>query len=80
VGGRAAVAEIRQRLFGFSEVLEVLATSRPDALVVVYVGRPRHAEWCEHLCAGGYELLRMTAAAGARPARPAVSRESRRAA
>jgi hypothetical protein len=40
VGGRAAIAEIRQRLFEFSEVLEVLATSRPDALVVVYVGRP----------------------------------------
>ena len=36
---------IRERLFRFSEVLDVLATSREDTLVVVFVRRPRRAEW-----------------------------------
>jgi hypothetical protein len=62
-GGRQAVSEIRQQLFFFSEVLEVLATGRPDWLVVVFSGRPRPAEWNAHLRAAGYELLR-------RPANP----------
>ena len=58
VGARAAVAGIRERLFLFSEVLDVLATGREDMLVVVFVGRPRHAEWCEQLRSAGYEPLR----------------------
>jgi hypothetical protein len=62
-GGREAVSEIRRQLFVFSEVLEVLATSRPDSLVVVFSGRPRPAEWNGHLRDAGYELLH-------RPANP----------
>jgi hypothetical protein len=62
-GGREAVSEIRRHLFFFSEVLEVLATSRRDSLVVVFSGRPRPAEWNAHLRVAGYELLR-------RPANP----------
>jgi hypothetical protein len=60
-GGREAVSEIRRQLFFFSEVLEVLATSRPDSLVVVFSGRPRPAEWNGHLRAAGYELVRRPA-------------------
>jgi hypothetical protein len=62
-GGREAVSEIRRNLFLFSEVLDVLATSRPDSLVVVFSGRPRPAEWNRHLRDVGYELPR-------RPANP----------
>lgn len=60
-GGREAVTEIRGHLFLFSEVLDVLATSRPDSLVVVFSGRPRPAEWNRHLRDAGYELLRSPA-------------------
>ena len=60
-GGREAVSEIRRQLFAFSEVLEVLATSRPDSLVVVFSGRPRPAEWNGRLRDAGYELLRRPA-------------------
>ena len=56
-GGREAVSEIRRELFAFSEVLEVLATSRPDSLVVVFSGRPRPAEWNGYLRDAGYQLL-----------------------
>jgi hypothetical protein len=69
-GGREAVSEIRRQLFVFSEVLEVLATSRPDSLVVVFSGRPRPAEWNGHLRDGGYELLR-------RPANPSPEATAR---
>ena len=57
-GGREAVSEIRLQLFVFSEILEVLASSRPDTLVVVFSGRPLPAEWNDHLRDAGYELLR----------------------
>jgi hypothetical protein len=55
--GREAVSEIRLRLFVFPEVLDVLATSKSDSLVVVVDGRPRPAEWSSHLRAAGYEIL-----------------------
>ncbi|MCW3057485.1 MAG: hypothetical protein JWO21_1454 [Solirubrobacterales bacterium] len=67
-GARGAVREIRLRLFAFSEVLDVLPTSRLDSLVVVVVGRPRPAEWGLALRAAGYEVLRPLAA------RPAAER------
>ncbi|HWX96284.1 MAG TPA: hypothetical protein VNZ01_05480 [Solirubrobacteraceae bacterium] len=57
-GGREAVSEIRRELFVFSEVLDVLATSRADSLVVVFSGRPRPAEWNGRLRDAGYQLLR----------------------
>jgi hypothetical protein len=69
--GREAVSEIRLRLFVFPEVLDVLATSKLDSLVVVVDGRPRPAEWSSHLRAAGYEILRP------RPGPSAVSRASR---
>jgi hypothetical protein len=43
--GREKAHEIRGELFIFPGVLEVMVTSRPDALVVVRSGRPRPAEW-----------------------------------
>ncbi|HEV2924069.1 MAG TPA: hypothetical protein VGW98_08555 [Solirubrobacteraceae bacterium] len=73
-GGREAVSEIRQRLFLFSEVLEVLATSRPNSLVVVFSGRPRPAVWNGHLRDAGYVLLRNPA----NPSRKAVARSHAR--
>ena len=57
-GGRAAVSDIRSRLFAFPEVLDVLACSHPDSLVVVIAGRPRPAEWSRLLRAAGYEVAR----------------------
>ncbi|MCW3028951.1 MAG: hypothetical protein JWN81_2162 [Solirubrobacterales bacterium] len=60
-GGREAVGEIRRQLFAFSEVLEVLATSRADSLVVVFRGRPRPAEWNGQLRDAGYRPLRRPA-------------------
>ena len=53
--GREAVHEIRRELFLFPEVLEVFDTGRPDALVVVYLGRPRPGEWLKALRAIGYQ-------------------------
>jgi hypothetical protein len=48
-GARQSVHVIRNELFAFPEILEVFATGRPDALVVVYVGRPRPGEWLRGL-------------------------------
>ena len=56
--GRDRVNEIRRELFGFSEVLDVFVTGRPDSLVVVCWGRPRPAEWLRALRAVGYDLPR----------------------
>jgi hypothetical protein len=54
--GRDKVHEIRGELFAFSEILDVLVTSRPDSLVVVCAGRPRLGEWLRALRAVGYEI------------------------
>jgi hypothetical protein len=54
--GRDMVNEVRSELFGFPEVLDVFITARPDALVVVYSGRPRPGEWLGALRRAGYEL------------------------
>jgi hypothetical protein len=63
--GRDQVQEIRHELFAFSEILEVFATSRPDALIVVCGGRPRAGEWLRALRAIGYEAsARRRVAAG----------------
>jgi hypothetical protein len=56
-----AVGEARECLFAFPEVLDVLATSRPDSLVVVFAGRPRPAEWSARLRAPGLRVVRATA-------------------
>jgi hypothetical protein len=53
-GAREQVHEIRGELLAFPEVLDVVVTARPDALVVVYLGRPRPAEWLRALRAIGY--------------------------
>ncbi len=64
--GRERVHDIRSELFAFPEVLEVLATSGPDALVVVCCGRPRPAAWLGTLRAVGYQVSpRRHATAGA---------------
>ena len=55
--GRDRVHEIREELFVFPEVVDVFVTGGPDALVVVYCGRPRPAEWLRTLRAVGYEIL-----------------------
>ena len=52
--GREMVWEIRRELFRFPEVLEVFVTGRPDALVVVFTGRPRPGRWLRALWAAGY--------------------------
>jgi hypothetical protein len=63
--GRDQVQEIRRELFAFSEILEVFATSRPDALIVVCGGRPRAGDWLRALRAIGYEAsARRRAGAG----------------
>jgi hypothetical protein len=54
--GRDKVHEIRSKLFVFPEVLDVLAISRPDAIVVVCWGRPRPAAWLNTLRAVGYQV------------------------
>jgi hypothetical protein len=54
--GRNRVHEIRTELFAFPEVLDVFVTGRPDALVVVYLGRPRPGEWLRALHAAGYRV------------------------
>jgi hypothetical protein len=82
-GGREAVSEIRRQLFVFSEVLDVLATSRADSLVVVFSGRARPADWNGHLRDLGYQLHpRHAKPSGdaiapneSRPASPALDRE-----
>jgi hypothetical protein len=67
--GRDRVDEVRRDLFMFPEVLDVFVTSRPDALVVVYSGRPRPGDWLGALRKVGYDLparRRATVAAAAR--------------
>ncbi len=54
--GRNKVDEIRSELFAFSEVLDVLITWRPDALVVVCTGHPHPAEWQRALRAAGFSF------------------------
>lgn len=54
--GRNRVAEIRRELFAFAEVIDVFVTGRPDALVVVFVGRPRPGEWSRALRSLGYDI------------------------
>lgn len=54
--GRNRVHEIRTELFTFPEVLDVFVTGRPDALVVVCLGRPRPGEWLRALRAAGYRV------------------------
>jgi hypothetical protein len=54
--GRRRAHEIRTELFAFPEVLDVFVTGRPDALVVVYLGRPRPGEWLRALRAAGYRV------------------------
>jgi hypothetical protein len=53
-GAESRIHESRCKLFAFPEVLDVFATGRPDALVVVYWGRPRPGEWLCALRAVGY--------------------------
>jgi hypothetical protein len=55
---REAVSRVRECLLAFREVLDVLATSRPESLVVVVEGRPRPAEWSAQLRAAGLDVLR----------------------
>jgi hypothetical protein len=59
--GRDAVGEARECLFAFPEVLDVLVTSRPHSLVVVFAGRPRPAEWSARLRARGLRVVPPTA-------------------
>jgi hypothetical protein len=53
-GAKERVHEIRSELFAFPEVLDVFATGRADALVVVCWGRPRPGEWLRAPRAVGY--------------------------
>jgi hypothetical protein len=55
--GRRSALEIRRELFAFPEIMEVFITSRSDALMVVYSGRPRPAEWLRALREAGYEAV-----------------------
>jgi len=54
--GRDRVHEVRSELFIFPEVLDVFVTGRPDALVVVFSGRPRPGEWLSALRRVGYDV------------------------
>lgn len=65
--GRERVHEIRTELFAFPEVLDVFVTGRPDALVVVYLGRPRPGDWLRTLRAVGYRIPARQRASAAAP-------------
>jgi hypothetical protein len=53
-GVRRSDAEAaRWELFVFGEVRDVLASRRPDTLLVVHEGRERRGEWREALAAAG---------------------------
>lgn len=54
--GRDRVAEMPNELFVFPEVIDVFITGRADALVVVFVGRPRPREWLRTLRSLGYHI------------------------
>ena len=69
-GAKERVHEIRSELFAFPEVLDVFATGRLDALVVVYWGRPRPGEWLRALRAVGYHTPARGHARWPRPSRP----------
>lgn len=55
--GRRHVLDVRRALFGFSEVLEVFATSGRDVLIVVCSGRPHVGAWQRALREAGFEIL-----------------------
>ena len=65
--GRDSVHEIRTELFAFPEVLDVFVTGRPDALVVVYLGRQRPGEWLRALRVVGYRVPARQRASAAAP-------------
>jgi hypothetical protein len=70
--GRHRVHEIRTELFAFPEVLDVFVTGRPDALVVVYWGRPRPGNWLRALRAVGFHVPARQRAAAVAPKFDAV--------
>jgi hypothetical protein len=51
---RSTRGSIRWELFIHHEVVEVLLTTRQDALCVVFVGGPRQALWTRTLTKAGY--------------------------
>ena len=53
-GAHQGINQIRSELFVFPGVLDVFVTGRPDAVVVVYAGRPRPGEWLRALGRLGY--------------------------
>jgi hypothetical protein len=85
--GRDRVTDVRRDLFAFPEVIDVFVAGQPDALVVVFVGRPRPGEWTRALRALGYDIPPRRHVAPPPPeidgqrrlrARQAASRSSRR--
>jgi hypothetical protein len=70
--GRARILEVRNELFAFGEVLDVVVTGRPDILVVICSGRPRAGEWSRALRAAGYDIRTRRRARTASPLRPAI--------
>jgi hypothetical protein len=77
--GRNRVDEIRRELFAFSEVLDVLISPRPDALVVVCSGHPHPAEWQRALRAVGFSFPSRRRPTPRPPARAVQTTEAERA-
>lgn len=55
-GAPEGIDQIRSELFAFAGVLDVFVTGQPDAVVVVYAGRPRPGEWLRALQRLGYRM------------------------
>jgi hypothetical protein len=53
-GGRDMVSAIRWELFAFHDVRDVVATDRPDVLLVIHLGDPHPSEWLATLRSAGY--------------------------
>jgi hypothetical protein len=55
-GGRDMVSAIRWELFVFHDVREVLATDRPDVVIVIHRDQPQPSRWLETLRSAGYSV------------------------
>jgi hypothetical protein len=55
-GGGEMVSAIRWELFVFHDVRDVVATDRPDVLLVIHRGAPDASGWLEALRSAGYSV------------------------
>ncbi|MEA2427776.1 MAG: hypothetical protein QOF37_1404 [Thermoleophilaceae bacterium] len=56
-GGGAMVEAVRWELFIHPDVRDVLATDRPDVVLVIHRGEPQPSRWLETLRSAGYDVM-----------------------